>query len=89
MLSGISKGWSSCGRISTAAASLGRRCATSACVGSAENNTQGDTLVYLSEVLTLARRPAEAASILEQAASRFELKGNLVSLERVRPVRGR
>ena len=45
-------------------------------------NTQGDTLVYLSEVLALAGRPAEAAAVLEQAASRFELKGNLVSLER-------
>ena len=47
-------------------------------------NTQGDTLMYLSEVLSLAGRPAEAASVLEQAASRFELKGNLVSFDRTR-----
>ena len=47
-------------------------------------NTRGDTLTDLAEVLARAGRPAEAASALEQAAERFERKGNLVSLERVR-----
>jgi predicted ATPase/class 3 adenylate cyclase len=47
-------------------------------------NTQGDTLADLGEVLALAGRHAEAASVLEQAAERFERKGNLASLERVR-----
>jgi tetratricopeptide (TPR) repeat protein len=47
-------------------------------------NTQGDTLVHLSEVLSLAGRPDEAALAREQAATRFELKGNEVSLARVR-----
>ncbi len=47
-------------------------------------NTQGDTLADLAEVLGLAGRTAEAASVLEEAAERFERKGNLASLERVR-----
>jgi len=47
-------------------------------------NTQGDTLVHLSEVLSLAGRPGEARTVLEQAAERFELKGNKVSLQRAR-----
>ncbi|HSC51532.1 MAG TPA: adenylate/guanylate cyclase domain-containing protein [Gaiellaceae bacterium] len=47
-------------------------------------NTQGDTLADLAEVLALAGRQAEAASVLEQAAERFERKGNVASLERVR-----
>jgi tetratricopeptide (TPR) repeat protein len=47
-------------------------------------NVQGDTLADLAEVLSLAGRHAEAVSALEQAAARFERKGNLVSLERVR-----
>ncbi len=44
-------------------------------------NTQGDTLIALSKVLSLRDRAAEAASALEQAASRFEEKGNEVSLQ--------
>jgi predicted ATPase/class 3 adenylate cyclase len=44
-------------------------------------NTQGDTLADLSEVLSLAHRPVEAAAVLKQAANRFEQKGNRVSLE--------
>jgi predicted ATPase/class 3 adenylate cyclase len=47
-------------------------------------NTQGDTLASLGEVLSLADRPDEAASVLEQAARYFEQKGNSVSLEQVR-----
>jgi ATP/maltotriose-dependent transcriptional regulator MalT len=47
-------------------------------------NTQGDTLADLAEVLSLAGRPAEAISVLEQAAEIFERKGNRISLERVR-----
>jgi ATP/maltotriose-dependent transcriptional regulator MalT len=47
-------------------------------------NTQGDTLADLSEILSLAGRPAEAAEVLDQAAARFEQKGNLVSLEHAR-----
>ena len=46
-------------------------------------NTQGDTLADLTEVLLIAHRPAEARSVLEQAASRFEQKGNSASLRRV------
>jgi predicted ATPase/class 3 adenylate cyclase len=47
-------------------------------------NTQGDTLADLAEVLALAGKPQEAACVLDQAAERFERKGNLVSLERMR-----
>ncbi len=47
-------------------------------------NTQGDTLADLAEVIALAGRPAEAVAVLEQAAERFERKGNRTSLERVR-----
>jgi ATP/maltotriose-dependent transcriptional regulator MalT len=47
-------------------------------------NTQGDTLADLAEVLTLAGDTAGAASVLEQAAERFERKGNIASLARVR-----
>jgi len=47
-------------------------------------NTQGDTLADLAEVLALAGRPAEAASVLQQAAEVFERKGNIASLARVR-----
>jgi predicted ATPase/class 3 adenylate cyclase len=47
-------------------------------------NTQGDTLADLAEVLALAGRPAEAASVLQQAAEVFARKGNLASLARVR-----
>jgi tetratricopeptide (TPR) repeat protein len=47
-------------------------------------NTWGDTLADLAEVLSLAGQPAEAASVLEQAAEHFLRKGNIVSLERVR-----
>jgi tetratricopeptide (TPR) repeat protein len=47
-------------------------------------NTQGDTLADLGEVLALAGQHAEAASVLELAAERFERKGNLASLQRVR-----
>jgi predicted ATPase len=46
-------------------------------------NTQGDTLAHLGEVLSLAGRQAEAAEVLEQAANRFEQKGNVVSLAQV------
>jgi tetratricopeptide (TPR) repeat protein len=47
-------------------------------------NTQGDTLADLAEVLALCGQTAEAAAVLEQAAERFERKGNLASLARVR-----
>jgi ATP/maltotriose-dependent transcriptional regulator MalT len=47
-------------------------------------NTQGDTLADLAEVLSFSNRRTEAASVLEDAAERFERKGNTVSLERVR-----
>jgi len=46
-------------------------------------NTQGDTLAHLSEVLSLAGKPEEAVLVLEDAAGRFEQKGNLVSLAQV------
>ncbi|MDP9340863.1 MAG: AAA family ATPase [Actinomycetota bacterium] len=45
---------------------------------------QGDTLVDLAEVLSLAGRLEEAAEALEQAVVRFELKGNVVKLARTR-----
>jgi hypothetical protein len=38
----------------------------------------------LGEILSRSGRRDEASSVLEQAARRFELKGNTVSLERVR-----
>jgi hypothetical protein len=47
-------------------------------------NTQGDALADLAEVLSLAHRPSEAVSVVEQAAERYERKGNRVSLERAR-----
>src|SRR5262249_35820730 len=47
-------------------------------------NTQGDTLATLGEILSVSEQPDEAASVLEQAARRFELKGNTVSLARAR-----
>jgi tetratricopeptide (TPR) repeat protein len=47
-------------------------------------NTRGDTLADLAEVLSLSGQRVEAVRVLEQAAERFERKGNLVSLERVR-----
>ena len=47
-------------------------------------NTRGDTLADLAEVLSLAGRRAEAATVLDQAAGHFQRKGNTVSLERVR-----
>ena len=49
-------------------------------------NTQGDTLADLAEVISLAGRPAEAVTLLEQAAELFEGKGNRTSLERVRRI---
>jgi tetratricopeptide (TPR) repeat protein len=51
-------------------------------------NVQGDTLATLGEILLLSGQPDEAASVLEQAGSRFERKGNTVSLARVRPRAG-
>jgi predicted ATPase/class 3 adenylate cyclase len=45
-------------------------------------NTQGDALSDLAEVLALAGRGGEAAAALEQAALRYERKGNRSSLDR-------
>jgi predicted ATPase/class 3 adenylate cyclase len=45
-------------------------------------NTQADALSDLAEVLALAGRRTEAASALDEAARRYEQKGNLPSLLR-------
>jgi class 3 adenylate cyclase/tetratricopeptide (TPR) repeat protein len=45
---------------------------------------QGDAYADLAEVLTLADRNDEAAAALEEAAARFDRKGNIVSAERAR-----
>jgi class 3 adenylate cyclase len=45
---------------------------------------QGDAHAALAEVLTLAGRLEDAAAALDEAAARFERKGNLVSAERTR-----
>lgn len=47
-------------------------------------NPQGDTRADLGEVLLLDGRAAEAVAVLDEAAARFEQKGNLVSLGHVR-----
>ncbi len=47
-------------------------------------NPQGDTRVDLGEVLWLAGRTDAAGAAFEEAAARFEQKGNLVSLAHVR-----
>jgi predicted ATPase len=46
-------------------------------------NTQGDALSDLAEVLALAGRGEETAAALEQAAVRYQRKGNRSSLDRV------
>jgi predicted ATPase/class 3 adenylate cyclase len=47
-------------------------------------NTQADVLLDLAEVLTLAGRLADARDLVEEAARRYERKGNLPSLNRAR-----
>jgi predicted ATPase/class 3 adenylate cyclase len=47
-------------------------------------NTQADALLDLAEVLARAGRSEEARAAALDAAARFELKGNLPSLERAR-----
>jgi class 3 adenylate cyclase/tetratricopeptide (TPR) repeat protein len=47
-------------------------------------NMQGDTLLDLAEILALAGRGGDARSVLDDAATRYERKGNLVSLRRTR-----
>jgi alkanesulfonate monooxygenase SsuD/methylene tetrahydromethanopterin reductase-like flavin-dependent oxidoreductase (luciferase family) len=47
-------------------------------------NAQGDTLVDLAEILSLAGRPAEAAAALDEAVALYERKGNVVSASRAR-----
>src|SRR5262249_5799174 len=47
-------------------------------------NTQADALSDLAEALVLAGRPEDALAALEEAAQRYEQKGNLPSLERAR-----
>jgi predicted ATPase/class 3 adenylate cyclase len=47
-------------------------------------NMQGDALLDLAEVLALAGRADEARAVADEAAERFERKGNLPSLERAR-----
>ena len=49
-------------------------------------NTQADALFDLAEVLALAGRGDEARAAREDAAERFERKGNLPALERARSV---
>ena len=46
--------------------------------------THGDALLSLAEVLSSAGRHGEALAAAEAAASRFEQKRNLPSLERAR-----
>jgi predicted ATPase/class 3 adenylate cyclase len=48
-------------------------------------NGQADVLVDLAEVLTLEGQLEEAHELLDEAARRYEQKGNLVSLRSVRP----
>ncbi len=52
-------------------------------------NLQGDALVDLAEVLRVAGRRGEAAVILDDAAARYERKGNVVSMRRARETRDR
>jgi tetratricopeptide (TPR) repeat protein len=47
-------------------------------------STQGDALLDLAEVLRLAGRKPEALIAVDEAAERYERKGNLASLERAR-----
>jgi tetratricopeptide (TPR) repeat protein len=47
-------------------------------------NTQADALSDLAEVLILAGREEEARTLVDEAARRYEQKGNLTSLARAR-----
>jgi predicted ATPase/class 3 adenylate cyclase len=47
-------------------------------------NTQGDALLDLAEVLRLAGRTGEAATVAQEAAARYERKENRASLARAR-----
>jgi tetratricopeptide (TPR) repeat protein len=49
-----------------------------------EPDSHGNALLDLAEVLRVSGRVEEAASAIEEAAILFELKGNVVSLERAR-----
>jgi len=51
-------------------------------------NTQGDALSDLAEVLALAGRRVEALTALEEAAGRYERKGNRTSFDRAHRVAG-
>jgi predicted ATPase/class 3 adenylate cyclase len=51
-------------------------------------NTQGDAFSDLAEVIALAGRREEALTALEEAATRYERKGNRTSLDRARRVAG-
>jgi hypothetical protein len=47
-------------------------------------DAHGDTLMALAEVLSVAARPREAATALEQAIQLYEQKGNVVSAAKAR-----
>jgi len=58
--------------------------AVDAARGTDNLNMQGDAMLDLAEVLRAAGREAEAAEALEEAAMRYEEKGNLVGAQRAR-----
>ena len=58
--------------------------ALSFCEGTDVLLWQGDAWTDLAEVLALAGKTDEAAGAFEQAADRYERKGNVVSAERIR-----
>jgi tetratricopeptide (TPR) repeat protein len=47
-------------------------------------NLRGDTLVDLAEILTLAGKPENAATALDEAVALYERKGNVVSAAKAR-----
>jgi tetratricopeptide (TPR) repeat protein len=47
-------------------------------------DARGDAEADLAEVLAIAGRPVEAASALEQALERYERKGSIISVQRIR-----
>jgi class 3 adenylate cyclase/tetratricopeptide (TPR) repeat protein len=51
-------------------------------------NMQADALVDLAETLRLLDRPSEAVGALEEALRLYELKGNVVSADSIRPLVG-
>ncbi len=67
-----------------AEAELLAREALAACEKTDMLDAQGNVYADLAEVLSLARKPDEAADALEHALERYERKGNLVSAGRAR-----